>query len=190
MPLPPPLRSLLCRASSASSRRRPDAEFRPPLEPGLKTAVLAPGFRPSRRVRVFPAGWNDEAARFAPAVLAASPADLLALARRWNPSWDRPTHALVALTHASDSPLAEPARDLLWDTFGLPVFEYLLAEDGALLAAECDAHDGLHLLASAAHPSGWDRLAAPCSCGNSAPRLVPAAAPVHEPGQVLATSAR
>jgi hypothetical protein len=174
MTFPSPLSVLLRRGPGSSSRRLAPVEYRSPLQPPLKTAILSDGFRENRRVRAFPRGWNEEAARFRPAVIAGDISELLRLAENWNPAWERPTHALVVFTPAGAPPLNDSARDTLWNSFGLPVFEYLLDQDCRLLAAECDAHQGLHLLDnSAAHP-GWDLSSEPCSCANPAPRLLAA----------------
>ena len=48
-------------------------------------------------------------------------------------------------TRPNDAPLFESTRDLLWEAFQLPVFEELIGFEGELLAAECDAHEALHI---------------------------------------------
>jgi hypothetical protein len=58
--------------------------------------------------------------------------------------------ALVVITSLADAPLAEHHRELLWRSLGLPVFEQLTAWDGAVIARECEAHDGLHVAADRA----------------------------------------
>jgi len=55
------------------------------------------------------------------------------------------TIAIVVLTSLADSPLAGHHRDLLWRAFGVPVFEQLRGWDGAVIAKECEVHDGLHI---------------------------------------------
>jgi hypothetical protein len=54
-------------------------------------------------------------------------------------------HAILALTGCGEAPLGDKLRVVLWQTFGVPVFEILVAPDGAVLAADCEAHEGWHL---------------------------------------------
>lgn len=67
---------------------------------------------------------------------------------------------LVVQTSLVESPLSDCDRDFLWEAFELPVFEELRGLDGELLAAECEAHGGMHpeadtvFLESAPSPSG------------------------------------
>jgi len=41
--------------------------------------------------------------------------------------------------------LTEERRDGLWQSFRVPIFEQIVTENGAVLAAECEAHDGCHI---------------------------------------------
>ena len=56
-----------------------------PIAPAPRTAVLVPWFRASRRmagaVRIFPDGWNQETAAFAPAAVAGTLEQIQALGR-------------------------------------------------------------------------------------------------------------
>jgi hypothetical protein len=54
--------------------------------------------------------------------------------------------ALIVLTGLREGVLAAPDRDWLWSAFGVPVFEQHLGLDGQLVAHECEAHDGLHIV--------------------------------------------
>jgi hypothetical protein len=54
-------------------------------------------------------------------------------------------HAILALTSCGEPPIGDKLRVVLWQTFGVPVFELLIAPDGAVLAADCQAHEGWHL---------------------------------------------
>jgi phenylacetate-coenzyme A ligase PaaK-like adenylate-forming protein len=104
---------------------------------------------------------------------------------------------------------SESAHDSLWRAFELPIFEELIGSEGELLAAECEAHSGLHLATESAifeawygelvvtslgairYPilrlrTGWvgaiDRCA--CPCGERVMRFVPvlaAAGPARKP---------
>jgi hypothetical protein len=146
--------------------RRPSTgvPFIHPLDPEPRTAVLAGGFRQTRLVRIFPQGWNEQAARFNPTSIA-GPLDQLRRAARVGV---RLEHAVVAFTYAGDSGLSHADREMFWAAFGVPVFEQYLGPKNQLLAAECDAHCGLHVVSGCAD---FDLDYDPCACGNGAPRL-------------------
>lgn len=141
------------------------AAFIHPLQPPPKTAILVPGFRQTRTVRVFPDGWSDACRRFAPAAVAATFPQLRDLSNRSV----RFTHALIVLSWSFDTTLSPDERDLLWNSFGAPVFEQVLAPDNSLLAYECDAHDGLHVVRPNRTPLTLVRV---CSCGSPLPRHI------------------
>jgi hypothetical protein len=79
--------------------------------------------------------------------------------------------AIVVLTSIRDSPLADHHRDLLWRAFGLPVFEQLRASDGAVIARECEVHDGLHFQPGEARGLTGEIVTDHCACGAETPRL-------------------
>ena len=147
------------------------------MDPAPRTAVLAacfrqPRFRPNYPVRVFPEGWSEEVSAFAPAAVAASREQLLGLA-----AVDRPpvlTHAVIALESPGDPLLSMAERERLWRAFRVPVFEQIIGPDGELLAAECEAHDGLHI-ETPGLDAGTDTSVelSPCGCGRKTPRLTP-----------------
>jgi hypothetical protein len=147
-------------------RPRLRAVFQPPLKVA-RTAVLIPGIAQSRRVHVYPEGWSERAACYAPEILAGRIHQLRDLARRP----DRPpiSHALVVLRYGDDPPLTQEDRDRLWGVFGVPVFEQILNQWNELLAAECGAHAGMHVVSGCA---GLPLEEAPCQCGGTAPRLM------------------
>jgi hypothetical protein len=138
-----------------------------PIPPAPKTAILIDGFRPTGNIRVFENGWTDEAATFAPAAIAAPPAQLRAL-----PSIPSIRNALIALVRPNEPALSEDDREQLWRTFRVPVFEQRIDESCALLAAECEAHDGLHLESDLSPREGELLETAPCGCGRTTPRLI------------------
>jgi hypothetical protein len=105
---------------------------------------------------------------------------------------------LVVRTSLGDRLAPDRARDYLWRIFELPLFEELRGSEGELLAAECEAHTGMHLedakaifevsygelvvtsLVAVRYPvirlrTGWvgaiGRSA--CPCGETAARFVP-----------------
>src|SRR5436309_1138975 len=82
--------------------------------------------------------------------------------------------AVIAFTGICHGELTVLERDLFWRVFQVPVFEQFLSPDGCILAMECDAHEGLHLLHPDAPLPGFRGFldTAPCGCGNAHPRLM------------------
>ena len=54
-------------------------------------------------------------------------------------------HAVFVLTCCGDRPVSDVSRVVLWQAFGVPVYELFVAPDGSLLASECEAHEGWHV---------------------------------------------
>ena len=159
-------------------RRETGATFVHPMDPMPRTAVLAPGFQETKLVRVFPSGWCEEAARFAPTSIAGPPERLRPLVELGLEL----KHAVIVFSYDGHAGLLDEDRDLFWDAFGVPVFEQHLGPDNEILAMECDAHAGVHLVGN------FEKLRADknsCACGNPAPRL-PRRARVEELTELLA----
>jgi hypothetical protein len=143
-----------------------------PISPAPRTAVLVAWFRASRLpggpVRVFPDGWNPEAAAFAPAAVAGTFEQIRALTQIQIPSL---THALIVLARPGARRLTENDRECLWRDSRLPVFEQIIGPSGDLLAAECEAHDGLHVESSDLSLERETVDTSPCPCGRRTPRI-------------------
>jgi hypothetical protein len=75
------------------------------------------------------------------AILAGTVPSLISL-----PSTVQVERALIVLTGLREGGLTDSERDRLWDRFGVPVFEQYLGLDGELIARECEAHEGLHIV--------------------------------------------
>jgi hypothetical protein len=159
-------------------RRVSGATFIHPMDPTPRTAILAPGFQETKLVRVFPAGWNEEAARFNPSSIA-GPAERL---RPLSKLGLKLRHAVIAFTYDGQAGFSDDDRDLFWDSFGVPVFEQHLGPGNELLAMECEAHAGLHVMGDFGNLR-LDRNS--CVCGNPAPRL-PRRARIEELAEMLA----
>jgi len=54
-------------------------------------------------------------------------------------------HAVFILTTCGQAPLTDVLRVVLWQTFGVPVYELFMAIPGILAASECETHDGWHV---------------------------------------------
>ena len=146
--------------------RRPfqGAHFVHPIDPAPRTAILAAGFRESRLVRTFPQGWNERARRFRPGTIAGPLDQLRSLARE---EWPL-EQAVIVFTYAGGPGVSPLDRESLWKAFGVPVFEQFLGPRNRLLATECDAHWGLHVVSSC---EGFPLEYEVCPCGNPAPRI-------------------
>jgi len=84
-------------------------------------------------------------------------------------------NALVVFTGTGFGGLEESGRDLFWRVFQVPVFEQCIGPDGQVLAVECDAHQGLHVLTADPRPpegftARFERT--PCGCGRVTPRWI------------------
>ena len=145
-------------------RRKNGARFVHPMDPMPRTAILAPGFQGTKLARVFPTGWNETADRFQPTSIAGPLDQLRRLARQGV----QPQHSVVVLTYDGQEGLTSADRELFWKTFGVPVFEQLLNAGNELIATECDAHDGLHLVGDFKDLKAGIST---CPCGNPAPRM-------------------
>jgi hypothetical protein len=154
--------------------RRPfqGAHFVHPIDPAPRTAILVPGFRETRLVRIFPQGWNERAKRFRPASIAGPLEQLASLAREGWPL----EQAVIVFTYAGGPGVSPRDREALWQSFGVPVFEQYLGPRNKLLATECDAHGGLHVVSSlvlsmVSSCEGFPLEHEVCPCGNPAPRI-------------------
>lgn len=99
----------------------------------------------------WPQRW-DELESFRPQILAGPATDLQRLAERVQLHTIDLTdvdHAIFVLTECGDKPLTDVLRVVLWQTFGVPVYELFVGE-GQLLASECEVHEGWHVEAPAA----------------------------------------
>ncbi len=188
----------------AGSMPAPPA-FRFPFDPAPRAAILLDGFRETKMSRVFAGGWCGAAASFNPELLAGPLPRLKALAERVLnrelaiPSLDR---AVVVLERLSGDwslgrTLTARDRDLLWHAFRVPVFVHYIGLGNELLAQECEALEGAHIVERAAGFAVMDdgRLTvtpyantafpvmnlmtglraeideSPCACGLATPRL-------------------
>jgi len=190
--------------------------FRSPLEHTPKTAILMAGFQPTSGVKVMAQNWSKGLKRFGASALAAPVGVLRSLAEAVETGeQEAPSlrHFVVSFTGGEQGELAEDDRERFWQVFQVPVFEQRLGFDGRVIAYECEAHNGLHIVPERAaieetahsellltsltdlrHPTlrVGTRLGGKiqhdcCDCGNAASRLI-GARPLPAP-QPLAASA-
>jgi hypothetical protein len=56
-------------------------------------------------------------------------------------------HCVIVLTRCGYAPVSDVARVVLWQTFGVPVYEVFIGLDNSILGYECELHEGWHLAA-------------------------------------------
>jgi hypothetical protein len=181
-----------------------------------KTAILMAGFQSASGIKVMAQNWSQGLRRFGASALAAPVGALRSLAEAVEAGeQEAPSlrHFVVSFTGGEQGELAEDDRERFWRVFQVPVFEQRLGFDGRVIAYECEAHDGLHIvperaaIEETAHSelllTSLTDLRRPtlrvgtrlggsiqhdcCDCGNAAARLI-GARPLPAP-QLLAAAA-
>jgi len=146
----------------------------PITAPG-RIAVIDGAFAPDRNIREFALDDLPAVHQWAPEAIVAPLEVMLTLAdQKLRGLADlADLRVVVVLTDLDGEPLADGYREFLWQALGVPVFEQIRGADGAVVARECEAHDGLHL-DPAARPTSEMSVALVndhCECGSEAPRL-------------------
>jgi hypothetical protein len=117
---------------------------------------------------VFDGGWDAETAAYRPAAIAGTWQQMESLLAHKIESL---THAVIVLARPENPRLTMEQRQQLWRAFRVPVFEQVVGENGALLAAECEAHAGLHIESPKLDLTGLPLENGPCGCGRATPRI-------------------
>jgi hypothetical protein len=83
----------------------------------------------------------------------------------------------ILITRNSGAPCTtDTQRVVLWQVFGVPVYELLLSTEGRLIASECEAHAGWHLEPGIQPQRALSPFqlieTAVCACGRREPRIV------------------
>ena len=138
--------------------------FQNPLPGGSRVAVLSPHFLEKGGVRCFDPKNVEAIVRFNPEILAGTVAALLHLAGDLSP-----TKGLIIFSGFRIGPVSKKDRDILWRAFQIPAFEQCFGPTGAIIARECEAHDGLHLTGQHTGPQAIRNV--PCACGRREPRM-------------------
>jgi len=158
-------------ASSADSPSRPDRHFlfrslprfRSPLPYPSKIAILSRRFQTGSSLRLFAPDEFTAVAAYRPEILAGSLHTLRAISGPVCVS-----KALVVFSDSNSELLSLKDRDWLWQRFAVPIFEQALDNRGRIVAEECEAHSGLHVL----NQASWSGMlsSAECDCGRPEPR--------------------
>jgi hypothetical protein len=118
-----------------------------PADPKVRIAQLTETPRFTGVEAFVPERWL-ELETFRPRVIVGYAGDLQRLAERMDlgiVDLACVDHAVVVLTACGSKPLSDVVRVVLWQSFGVPVFELFVGPDKSLLAFECEAHEGWHL---------------------------------------------
>jgi hypothetical protein len=129
-----------------SKRSRRQLPF--PTTAKLRIAQISATANPFYSATVFASkAWN-ELGEFHPHVLIGSVSDIQRLSahqKLLGLDSRNIDHAILVLTSWRDRPISDVTRVVLWQTFGVPVYELIVATPDVILAAECIAHQGWHL---------------------------------------------
>ena len=163
------------RSGVSASRARWALQF--PISTPSRIAILDSGFSSERNTREFSPDDLPALHAWGPEAIVAPLETLLALAdQKLSGVADLATlrSAIVVLTDLDGEPLADAYRELLWQAFQVPIFEQLRGRDGAILARECEVHNGLHLDpgAEATPELHAATINDHCECGLETPRLL------------------
>jgi len=74
----------------------------------------------------------------------------------------------------SGGPFLSPSeRDILWELFEVPAYVLMLDDRGRVVAYECEAHSGLHLVSRLGEtPFAAGIESSLCDCGRPGPRVI------------------
>jgi len=154
------------------------------------------------KARYLPVGNVKALEEYCPQALVGSSSHLLELARQVNSAqtaFPELDSSIYVLTDFRDAPLSDSERTALWKVFSVPVYEVVLADDGALLASECEAQEGWHIENGVRFSRVNDQLwysrrgrdtgtglvgeiqDEPCPCGRPGPRVINAAMDFRDP---------
>ena len=123
--------------------------FRSPLEHTPKTAILMSGFEETSGVKVMAHNWSRSLKRFGASALAAPLTVLRELATAVESGEQEIgglKHFVIPFTGGEQGELREDDRERFWRVFQVPLFEQRLGFDGRVIAYECEAHSGLHMV--------------------------------------------
>lgn len=128
-------------------QRTPHCELPFPAAPDLRVAQITATSH-FDRVSAFPPDRWQELETYRPQVLV-GPAQQLQKFIEWVKlelvDLKSIDHAIFVLIECGDRPFSDMSRVVLWQTFGVPVYELFVGVGGVLLASECEAHEGWHV---------------------------------------------
>jgi hypothetical protein len=145
-----------------------------PLDPLPRIAVLGLVVAQPPGVFCFPEWSVRQLEMSRPETLAGSYRDLILVAELGDrgilqlPPLTRP---LLVLSRAEEGPLTSVQQESLWRHLRMPFYEQLRDECGKLLAYDCDAHEGFHVVSHAVAEYAIEAYHGPCPCGSRIGRV-------------------
>jgi hypothetical protein len=136
-----------------------------PIPGGPRLALFASRFRETDLVVI--AANVPELARLNVKTVAAP----MSVIRGIDPACWMPEYPMIVLSNEETGFMQYEDRNYIWETFGMPVFEYLLDASGRIVARECEAHEGLHI----ERELGFEEVEStdePCACGRAGSRIL------------------
>ncbi len=119
-----------------------------PAAPNLRLAQISPVAPVFDSAQSFsPDRWH-ELESYRPRALMGIASDLQRLAKQAELGVRDLTsvdYALFVLTECGHTPVSDVFKVVLWQTFGVPLYELYVGSGGMLLACECEAHEGWHI---------------------------------------------
>lgn len=82
-----------------------------------------------------------------------------------------PEYPIIVFSVLGDELLSDADREYIWQRLGVPAFEYLLDDRGHIIATECEAHEGMHVVDSSGLEE-WEQRRDLCACGRGGPRVI------------------
>ena len=188
----------MIRLSGQIKRFRPQSSSRRqlpfPAAPHLRIAQVTASSARFDLVETFPPDQWEQLENYRPHLLIGASGELRRLAEQTRVGildLSSVDHAVFVLSSWGDRPASDILRVVLWQAFGVPVYELFIGANGIVLASECEAHQGWHvegnarfsmindeLVLDAAHESTVRSSfrgileTALCPCGRSGARLI------------------
>ncbi len=122
-----------------------------PIHPQIRLAQLSDQLPKLGVLKPFRPDSYTHLQGFRPNMLIGTPADLQRIAEHADLGTidlSCVDQAVISVVRCGQPPLTDVARVVFWQVFGVPVFELFTGLDNAILAYECELHEGWHLVAN------------------------------------------
>ena len=119
-----------------------------PVHPLMRLAQLSPSAPSFGVLKPFLSESPLEIQGYQPNMLSGTPRELQHLAEQvelGTVDLSCVNHAVIAITRCGQAPISDVARVVLWQTFGVPLYEVFTGLDNSILGYECELHEGWHL---------------------------------------------
>lgn len=119
-----------------------------PIHPLMRLVQLSPGALSFGVLKPFCTESTIDIQGFRPNMLSGTSQELLQVAEQvelGTVDLSSVDHAIIAITCCGQAPISDVSRVVLWQTFGVPVYEIFAGLDNSILGYECELHEGWHL---------------------------------------------